>query len=62
MGGILVVPFRHKDDRRQQLREDELPRISMEGGKRYRKRLLAIVVTTIALWALIYATARLFFL
>jgi hypothetical protein len=61
MGDSHIVPFRHQDNRQIRDGEEEMPRLTAEGGARYRKRALVLVAAAAALWIAIYAMARFVF-
>jgi hypothetical protein len=61
LGDSHIVPFRHQSNRQVENGEQEMPRLTAEGGARYRKRALVLVLTAAALWIAIYAIARLLF-
>ena len=60
-GDSQIVPFRHQDNRQPRDGEEEAPRLSAEGGTRYRKRLLVLLLSAAALWIALYAVAKLIF-
>ena len=61
LGDSQIVPFRHQRNRQIKDGEEEMPRLTAEGGARYRKRALVLVLTAAALWIAIYAIAKLIF-
>jgi hypothetical protein len=61
LGESQIIPFRHQRSRQAQNGEEEMPRLSAEGGARYRKRALAMLLAAAALWIAIYAVAKLLF-